>query len=88
MTSDDDEEDEHSLYLTYDSKQRVIEEKAIRNEEELVRWNKSEFDKDANLLREISLGENGEPDGVYYFIPVKNGLTSGYKYKSKDSSYL
>lgn len=88
MTSDDEEEDEHTLYLTYDSKQRVIEEKAIRNEEELVWWNKNEFDKDDNLIREISLGENGEPDGVYEFLPVKNGLTSGYNYKSKDSSYL
>ena len=38
------EEDEHTLYLTYDSKQRVIEEKAIRNEDELVWWNKTEYD--------------------------------------------
>ena len=88
MTSNDEEEDEHTFYLTFDSKQRVIEEKIIRNEEELVWWDKSEFDKDGNVIREISLGENGEPNGVYEFLPVKNGKTSGYKYKSKDSSYL
>lgn len=88
MTSDDEEEDEHTLYLTYDSKQRVIEEKAIRNEDELVYWNKNEYDKDDNLIKEISLNEHGQPDGVYEFLPFKNGLTSGYNYKSKDTNYL
>jgi hypothetical protein len=37
MTSDSDlEEDEHTLYLTYDSKQRVIEEKAIGVDTNLI----------------------------------------------------
>ncbi|MBN1339640.1 MAG: hypothetical protein JXA03_09970 [Bacteroidales bacterium] len=88
MSSDDEEEDEHTLYLTYDSKKRVTEEKAIRNEDELVYWNKNEYDKDDNLVKEISLDEHGQPDGVYEFLPFKNGLTSGYNCKSKDSSYL
>lgn len=88
MTSDDEEEDEHTLYLTYDSKQRVIEEKAIRNEEELVWWEKSEYNEKGELIREISLDENGEQDGVYEFLPFKTEMSSGYQYKSKDSNYL
>jgi hypothetical protein len=88
MTSDDEDEDEHTLYLTYDSKQRVMEEKAIRGENELVYWNKNEYDKNDNLIKEISLGENGEPDGVYEFLPVNNRLATGYHYKSKDTNYL
>lgn len=88
MTSDDEDEDEHALYLTYNSNQRVIEEKAVRNEEELVWWHKNEFDKDNNLIREISLGVDGEPDGVLEFLPVKNGLASGYNCISKDNNYL
>ena len=88
MTSDDEDEDEHTFYLTYDSKQRVMEEKAIRNKDELVWWNKNEYDKDGNLIREISLGKNGAQDGIYEFLPFKNGLTSGYNYKSKDKNYL
>lgn len=88
MTSDDEKENEHTLYLTYDSKQRVVEEKAIRNKDEFVYWNKNEYDKDDNLIKEISLNEHGQPEGVYEFLPFKYGLTSGYNYKSKDTNYL
>lgn len=88
MTSDDEEEEEGTFYYTYDNKKRVIEEKAIRGEDELIYWNKNEYDKDDNLIKEISLGENGEPDGVYEFLPFKNGMITGYHYKSKDTNYL
>jgi hypothetical protein len=88
MTNDNEEEDEHTLYLTFDSKQRVIEEKVIRNEDELVWWNKKEYNNDNNLIKEISLGGNGEPDGVYEFLPVNNGMATGYHYKSKETNYL
>ena len=87
MTSDDESED-CTFYYTSDNMGRVIEEKAIRGENELVYWNKNEYDKDDNLIKEISLDEHGQPDGVYEFLPFKNGLTSGYKYKSKDTNYL
>lgn len=87
MTSDDEEED-CTFYYTCDNKKRVIEEKAIRGENELVYWNKNEYDKNDNLIKEISLGEDGEPDGVYEFLPVNNGLATGYHYKSKDTNYL
>lgn len=88
MTSDNEEEDKHTLYLTYDSKQRVIEEKAIRNEDELVWWNKTEYNSKGEMVKEISLNEEGEPDGVYEFLNTENGMSKGYKFTSKDSNYL
>jgi len=89
MTSDSYlEEDEHTLYLTYDSKQRVIEEKAIRNADELVWWNKTEYDAKGEMIKEVSLSEKGEPDGLYEFMKVENGMRKGYKFTSKDTNYL
>ncbi len=87
MTSDDEEED-CTFYYNSDNMGRVIEEKAIRGENELVYWNKNEYDKDDNLIKEISLDEYGKPNGVYEFLPFKNGLSTGYKYKSKETNYL
>jgi len=88
ITGVDGNEDEYTIYLTYDSKHRIIEEKALTNEDELNNWYKNEYDKDDNLIREISLDKNGEPDGVYEFIQFRKGLESGYKFKSIDSNYL
>jgi len=88
MTTDNKEEDEHTLYLTYDSKKhRVIEEKAIRNEDELVWWHKNEYDKEDNLVKEFSLNKNGNTDGVYEFFPPINGMDAGYNFADKDSQY-
>lgn len=86
MTGDYEDEDEHTLYLTYDKKQRLIEEKAIRNENELVYWNKIEYDSEGNLIREISLDQHGHPHVVYEFLPIKNGLRSGYSCKSSNDT--
>lgn len=88
MTSDDKDEDEHTLYLTFDKNKRKIEEKAVRNNEELVWWNKSEYNEKGELIKEISLNEKGEQDGLYEFFPNPNGIESGYRYSSRDSNYL
>jgi hypothetical protein len=88
ITNDDEEEEDGTFYYTYDDKNRVIEEKAIRGEDDLIDWNKNEYDKDGNLLKTISLDEYGQPDGVYEFLPLKNGLSSGYFYKSNDRNYI
>lgn len=89
VNEDYDDEDEYTIFTTYDHKQREIEDKAFRNEDELIFWYKNEYDKDDNLIKVISLNELGETEGVYeYFTPFKKGFSSGYNYKSKDSSYL
>lgn len=87
MTSDDDEED-CTFYYTYNNKKRVIEVKAIRGENELVHWKKYQYDKDDILIKEILIGENGQPDGVYEFLPDINGMTTGYHYRSNEINYL
>lgn len=78
LTSNDEEEDEATVFITYDSKQRVIEEKIIRNEDELVYWNKNEYNSKDEMVKQISLSEKGEPDGVYEFIKVESGMSKGY----------
>jgi len=87
ITTNLEDADECKIYTVYDRKQQVIEEKAILNEVELVWWLKNEYDKDGNLLKEISLDENGETEGIDEYTPFDNGLSSGYHYKSEETSY-
>lgn len=88
MISNDEFEDEYRFYLTFDYKNRLIEDKTIRNEDELVYWYKNEYAQEGNLVKQISLNENGDPEGIYEFMPLKNGMETGYKYSSKDNKYL
>ena len=88
ISSDNEEEDEYRFYFTYDEKRNIIEEKVIRNEDELVWWNKNEYDGDGNQIKQFSLDNDGNTDGVYEYLPVMDGLTSGYHFKSIDKNYL
>ncbi len=74
------------VYLTYNNIGNVIEEKAL-DIGGLVYWNKKEYDNDNNLLKEISLDENGVQDCLYEFFPLKNNLESGYVCKSAETNY-
>jgi len=87
MTTNVEDADEYTIYTIYDSKRQVIEEKSIRNEDELINWFRNEYDADGNLIKEISLDENGETEGIVEYIHFDNGLSSGYHYKSKETSY-
>lgn len=88
MCSISDEDVDHTLYLTYDDKQRVVEEKSVRTDGNLIYWNKFQYDNTGNLKKEISLNERGEADGVYEYFPPTNGQESGYKFKSKEMIYV
>jgi hypothetical protein len=89
MSSDSElDEDEYTEYLTYDNKLKVIEDKLIRNEEELVWWNKTEYNSTGEIAKEFSLNSRGEPDGVYAFLKTENGMSKGYNFTSERSNYL
>lgn len=88
MTSDFEEEDEYTYYNTFDNNKRLIEQRVVRNNEELVWWNKNEYDSFGNLKQQISLDDNGNPDGIYEYFPFTNGLETGYKYKSEEKNYI
>ena len=88
LTSSDDEDNDCTFYSTFDEHNKLIETKTIRQEDELVYWNKYEYDETGLLIREISLDENGKQDGLYEFLPDKNGLSSGYRFSSSENCYL
>ena len=87
MTSEFEDEEDCTFFTTYDDKKRIIEEKVIRGENELIYWKKSEYDMDNSLIKELSFDEKGEPDGVYKFFISKDGMTTGYIYESKEINY-
>ena len=87
MKSEDD--DDCTFYLIYDEKHRVIEDKGIHNDGDLVWWNKYIYNEEGVLQKQISLNGNGdEEDGIYEYFTSNNGEKDGYKYTSKDSNYL
>lgn len=81
-------EDSSMIGTTWYSREGdVIEEKFFLNETELMGWTKYEYDTNRNLLKEISLNENGEIEGTYEFFPSTNGMRSGYNSKFVDKPY-
>jgi len=76
------------LYLNYDNKNRVIEEKEIlEKDKSVVWWKKTKYGKANNPTKEFILDKNGKKIGVYDHFPFKEGLESGYNYRSKDAKY-
>ncbi len=86
ITSNDDTPDAIFINI-YNEKNQLIEEKAFADKEELIYWNKCVYDAAGNLVKEISLSGDGEPDGEYEFLLFNSGQKEGYIFKSKDSNY-
>ena len=84
----DDYDDDYIIYSTFNGQNNLVEEKAIRGEDELVYWSKYEYAADETLVREISLDSNGNQDGLYEFLYPDNEVSTGYKYTSAKESYL
>lgn len=86
ITSNDDTPDGTFINI-YNEKNQLIEEKAFADKEELIYWSKCIYDEAGNLVKEISLSEDGKPDGEYQFLLFNSGQREGYIFKSKDSNY-
>lgn len=82
------EEDEHEFLITYNDKQQLIEEKAIRNGIELVYWQQYEYDLNGNMRFEYSLDKTGTIDGVYTYLAEINGISTGFNFKDKDEEFV
>lgn len=83
----EEEQDKHMVFLTFDEEKRIIEDKAVRNENELVWWEKNEYNEIGNIKTIISLDTDGNQSEIYEFFPCINGLTTGYIYSSKENRY-
>ena len=88
LTSDDEEEEECTCYLMYDDKHRIIEDKSIRNGNELVVWYKSQYNDNGDLVRCVFLNEKGDEESWEEHFPVLNGMETGYKSTSAKESYV
>lgn len=82
MLATDAEAEGRSITI-YDDNNRAIENKLIRSGDELVSWEKNEYGQDGNLIKRISLDENGKEDGVYEYFKNQNG-NDCFRYTSKN----
>jgi|APTNR8051073442_1049403.scaffolds.fasta_scaffold00018_199 hypothetical protein len=81
--------DVEATFITrYDEHGKITEEKSFSEPSDLISWSRNEYNSAGELMREISLDENGMEDGVYEYLPFKDGLATGYRYKSIKESYL
>jgi hypothetical protein len=76
------------FYKTYNDKNLLVEEKAIRGTDDLMYWSKFRYGPDQDLVEEISLDEDGKDDGVYQFAHHKTGVSTGYTFQSEQRSYV
>ena len=57
-TKEWEDESVYMHYLTYDTKNRIIEEKTIRDEDEILLWYKNEYNEADEIINTIDLDEN------------------------------
>ena len=74
----EEEDDEYIITYHYDGGQNVIEEKAIRNGNELILWHLYSYDVNGKIVKEISLDENGRQDSIKEFHHFDEGARTGY----------
>ncbi|CAN5148026.1 hypothetical protein BH09BAC5_BH09BAC5_19060 [soil metagenome] len=65
----------------------MIEEKCIRNKDELVSWVRNEYNESRELIRVVSLNEDEKEDGVTAYFPYEKGLETGFSYISDSNKY-
>jgi len=66
---------------------QVIEEKGVRNENELINWYRNEYNEKGQKIKEISLDENGNPEGFDEYSYNEKGLETGFKSMNKEGVY-
>ena len=89
ITTNCEEDDEHTVFDTYDEKKRLIETKAFRNGEEFIYCERYEYNEQNILIRSISINEEGYPDGVSeYPPPISKDMECAFKYSSTGVSFL
>jgi hypothetical protein len=66
---------------------QIVEEKGIRNEDEIISWARFEYNSQGEKVREISLDIDGNPDGYCEFYYNEKGLETGFKSFNKEGVY-
>ena len=85
-SSAEDADEDATFFLNFDEHNRTIEEKVIRDNDELIYWQKYIYDVEGNLIKEISLSDDETETGYYEYSTKYKGLQNGYKYYSKDGN--
>ncbi len=88
MTGNIENDSDCIIYRNYNNQGKVIEEKFIRKPDELVWWDRKEYDKSGDLLKDISLSEKGEIDCIYEYFPKYKGLATGFKCIDENKPYI
>lgn len=73
------EGDECEEYIIYNERRQVIEQKAILNNDEVIWWEKFEYDDSGKIIRELDIFENGESKEVHHDNSRESILTYNNK---------
>jgi hypothetical protein len=79
--------DEGTFISIYNDFDQLIEQKGIRNEDELIMWDKFEYNLKGQKVKEISLDEKGLPEGFTEYFYNEKGLEISFKNFDKEGVY-
>ncbi|MBK6701484.1 MAG: hypothetical protein IPG55_16685 [Saprospiraceae bacterium] len=82
------DDDEYIFYNTYDLNQRLIETLAIRDAEDIIAWERNEYDNSNDLIKSIELDQYGEISNITEYYYFRDGPKSVYIRKSNDSNSM
>jgi hypothetical protein len=86
-STDKNFKDSYTCYETKDDSGKIIECKELRNSDELITWEKYNYDADHNVTKIYSLNEKGDFDGITHYFRNSNDIETGYYFESEDLSY-
>lgn len=79
--------DDAIFTYVYNDRHQIIEQKGIRNEDEVIIWDKIEYDSHGKKVKEISLDEKGLPEGFTLYFYNEKGLEISFKDFDKDGVF-
>jgi hypothetical protein len=86
LISSDKKNEVYYCYEPFDDFNTIIEIKELNNDD-LISWDKLEYDLDKQLTKMISLNKNGDLDAITHYFRDSNDIETGYCFESEDLSY-
>jgi hypothetical protein len=83
-----DDDNEYTVYNTYDLSNRLVETLAICDDEEIIYWYKNEYDRNGEQIKTVYLDNDGNESNSTDYFKFKDGLNSIYFQKSMDSNSM
>lgn len=85
MSSDFESDGNIVIFITYDEHARAIEERALKNGDEIIWLYKYRYGNNQSVIREIYVGGKSGPEGLDEWTYTENGLVSGCRSQLKDT---